>query len=166
MDLDYKLNRFDILVNNYIDTINSLVDLAVSNRLIPFKYLLGLPLMKDWINKNRIDILEYGVTYLLVNKESILNFDIKNLDELDELDSDSDDNVSRKECITKISKLKSDTSIDKKIGLESGFESNEILNIIIEIKNNSKKLDEFSVNMIKQYVELLILILEQIKMLF
>ena len=170
LDLDYKLNRFDILVNNYIETINSLIDLAVSNRLIPFKYLLGLPLMKDFIMKNRIELLEYGVKYLLIYKDIILNFDINNLDELDELDSDSDDNVSRKECVSKISKIKTEISLEKDIelnvGSSLGFDSNEILNIIIEIKNNSKKLDEFTINMIKRYVELLLLILEQIKILF
>jgi acyl carrier protein len=174
MDLEYKLSRFDILVNNYVDTINSILDLAVSNRLVPFKYLLGLPLMRDYIIKNKIDILEYGVKYLLIYKDTILNFDIKNLDDLDELDSDSNDNVSRKECVSKISKIKEEISLEKEITNELdlkknsnlGIDSNEILNIIIEIKNNYKKLDDFSMNMFKKYIELLIIILEQIKILF
>ena len=92
----------------------------------------------------------------------ILNFNINKLDDLDELDEDSDDNTSRKECITNISNIKSNTKKD----LINKIESNEILDIIIHIKNNSKKLDEFTIEMIKNYVELLILILEQIKKLF
>ena len=162
MNLDYKLNRFDILVNNYTDTINSLLDLAVSNKLVPIKFILSLPIMKDYIVTNKIDILEYGIKYILSNKDDILNFNINKLDELDELDEESDDNTSRKECISNISTIKSNTKKD----LIKGIESNEILDIIIHIKNNSKKLDEFTVQMIRSYVELLLLILEQIKKLF
>jgi hypothetical protein len=87
MNLDYKLDRFNMLTNNYIDTINSLLDLAVSNKIVPFKLLIGLPLIKDYIQTNRIDLLEYGVQYILSNKSDIMNFDINRLDELD---SDSD----------------------------------------------------------------------------
>jgi hypothetical protein len=162
MNLDYKLNRFDILVNNYTDTVNSLLDLAVSNKLVPIKFILSLPIMKDYIGTNKIDILEYGIKYILSNKDDILNFNINKLDELDELDEESDDNTSRKECISNISTIKSNTKKD----LINGIESNEILDIIIHIKNNSKKLDEFTIQMVKNYVELLILILEQIKILF
>jgi len=159
MNLDLKLNKFEILVNNYTDTISSLLDLAVDNKLVPLKIILGLPLMKDYIIKNRIDILEYGIKYILSNKEDILNFNINKLDELDE---DSDDNISRQECMSNIKTIKSNTPIDP----TSNFDSNEILDIIIQIKNNSKKLDEFTVQMIRSYVELLLLILEQIKKLF
>lgn len=162
LDLDLKLNKFEILVNNYTDTISSLLDLAVSNKLVPLKIIIGLPLMKDYIIKNRIDILEYGIKYILSNKEDILNFNINKLDELDKLDSDSDDNISRQECMSNIKTIKSSTHIDP----TNNFDSNEILDIIIQIKNNSKKLDDFTIQMIRSYVELLLLILEQIKMLF
>lgn len=162
LDLDLKLNKFEILVNNYTDTISSLLDLAVSNKLVPIKIIIGLPLMKDYIIKNRIDILEYGIKYILSNKEDILNFNINKLDELDKLDSDSDDNISRQECMSNIKTIKSSTHIDP----TNNFDSNEILDIIIQIKNNSKKLDDFTIQMIRSYVELLLLILEQIKMLF
>jgi hypothetical protein len=162
LDLDLKLNKFEILVNNYTDTISSLLDLAVSNKLVPLKIIIGLPLMKDYIIKNRIDILEYGIKYILSNKEDILNFNINKLDELDKLDSDSDDNISRQECMSNIKTIKSSTHIDP----INNFDSNEILDIIIQIKNNSKKLDDFTIQMIRSYVELLLLILEQIKMLF
>ena len=159
MNLDLKLNKFEILVNNYTDTISSLLDLAVDNKLVPLKIIIGLPLMKDYIIKNRIDILEYGIKYILSNKEDILNFNINKLDELDE---DSDDNISRQEYMSNIKTIKSNTPIDP----TNNFDSNEILDIIIQIKNNSKKLDEFTVQMIRSYVELLLLILEQIKKLF
>ena len=161
MDLDYKLDRFNLLTNNYIDTINSLLDIAVSNKIVPFKLLIGLPLIKDYILTNRIDLLEYGVQYILSNKSDIMNFDINRLDELD---SNSDDNISRKECINNIDNAK--LKINDKINFATNYNSNEIIEIIVQIKNNSKNLDNFTVMMIKNYFELLILILEQIKSLY
>ena len=41
MNLDLKLNKFEILVNNYTDTISSLLDLAVDNKLVPLKIIIG-----------------------------------------------------------------------------------------------------------------------------
>ncbi len=162
-DLDYKLERFSILTDNYIQTINSLLELAISNRLVPLKIMIGLPMIKDYIQTNKIDLLEYGIKYLLVNKHDLLNFDLKRLDELDELDIDSDDNVSRKECISNISNIKTNIFVSNPI---NNFESNEILDLIVQIKNNSKNLDDFNIQMVKSYVELLIIILEQIKLLY
>ncbi len=161
MDLDLKLDRFNMLTNNYIDTINSLLDLAVKNKIVPFKLLIGLPLIKDYIQTNRIDLLEYGVQYILSNKSDIMNFDINRLDELD---SDSDDNISRKKYINNIDNAK--LKINNKTSIGNNFDSNEIIDIIVQIKNNSKNLDNFTVQMIRNYFELLILILEQIKSLY
>ncbi len=161
MDLDLKLDRFNMLTNNYIDTINSLLDLAVKNKIVPFKLLIGLPLIKDYIQTNRIDLLEYGVQYILSNKSDIMNFDINRLDELD---SDSDDNISRKKYINHIDNAK--LKINNKTSIGNNFDSNEIIDIIVQIKNNSKNLDNFTVQMIRNYFELLILILEQIKSLY
>ena len=161
MNLDYKLDRFNMLTNNYIDTINSLLDIAVSNKIVPFKLLIGLPLIKDYIQTNRIDLLEYVIQYILSNKSDIMNFDINRLDELD---SDSDDNISRKEYINNIDNAK--IKINNKINFATNYNSNEIIEIIVQIKNNSKNLDNFTVMMIKNYFELLILILEQIKSLY
>ena len=157
MDIECKLERFSILTDNYIQTISSLLELAISNKLVPFKFMLGLPVIKDYIQTNKIDLLEYGIKYLLVNKNDILNFD---LDRLDELDSDSDDNISRKNYLSNISNIKTNVSIT------SDLESNDILDVIIHIKNNSKNLDNFTSQMIKSYVELLIMILEKIKLLY
>ena len=123
--------------------------------------MIGLPLIKDYILTNRIDLLEYGVQYILSNKSDIMNFDINRLDELD---SNSDDNISRKECINNIDNAK--FKINNKINFATNYNSNEIIEIIVQIKNNSKNLDNFTVMMIKNYFELLILILEQIKSLY
>ena len=51
-------------------------------------------------------------------------------------------------------------------GAKLTFLPDEIIDIIVQIKNNSKNLDNFTGMMIKNYFELLILILEQIKSLY
>jgi hypothetical protein len=162
ISIDYKLNRFSELVSNYVDVVNSMIDLGVQNNLIPFKYIFGIPLMKDYVQQNKIELLEYGVIYILRNKNEILNFDIKKLDELDE---DCDDNVSRKDCVSSITDIKSNINKSNNNFL-SDIKENEILNLIIEIKNSSKKLDKQTRKLIHGYVELLIIILEQIKLLY
>lgn len=164
MDLDYKLDRFNVLVDNYVNTVNSLLDLAVESKIVPFKVIMGLPFIKDYIKTNRIDIMEYSIQYILSNKDNIINFDISKLDELDELDEsiDSDDNVSRKQYINNISNVKSNINLK----ITNNFNSDDILDLIIQIKNNSKNLDKFTIQMIRNYIELLIFILEQIKVLF
>ena len=118
--------------------------------------------MKDYVQQHKIELLEYGVIYILRNKNEILNFDIKKLDELDE---ECDDNVSRKDCVSSITDIKSNINKSNNNFL-SDIKENEILNLIIEIKNSSKKLDKQTRKLIHGYVELLIIILEQIKLLY
>jgi hypothetical protein len=158
MDLDTKLTTFDIFVNNYIEALNNLIDLSLRNNLLPLKLILTIPILRQYIKHNRVLILEYGILYLLTNKEQILNF---SLDKLDELDDDSDDNVSRKECYDNISNIKTKFTNELK-----NVEGNEILNVIIEIKNNSKKLDKQNIELIRNYIKILIMLLEEIQKLF
>jgi len=155
MDFNYednKLKNYNILVNSYIETINKLIDSAYSFGILPIKIMLFTNYIKNYIIENKLIALENGINYLLTNKEIILNFNINNLEDLDQ---DSDDNVSIKSCINNIKDSKH-------------FESSQddIINIMIEIKNNSKKLSEKNIDIIKQYFELLILILENIKNIF
>ena len=149
-----KLNNYNYLVNNYIETIHHLIDSSYNMNILPLKLVLCLKYIKKYISDNKLEILNNGIKYLLTYKDTILNFNITNLDELDE---DSDDNMSIKSCVTNIKK-------SKNIKIESS--QDDILNLIIEIKNNSKKLSKENINIIKQYFELLILILENIKSLF
>jgi hypothetical protein len=108
-------------------------------KLVPIKFILSLPIMKDYIGTNKIDILEYGIKYILSNKDDILNFNINKLDELDELDEESDDNTSRKECISNISTIKSNTKKAKDIH-EYFIKLEEILHEVIQEESNELKL--------------------------
>ncbi len=156
-----KLKSFDKLVNNYVEIINCILDMAIRNNLLPMRILITVPFLREYIEKNKITLLEHGVIYLLKNKDEILNFSMEKLEQLDELDDDADDNVSRKECSTNISKLKDNLN---NLGNEiKSIDNNEILNLIIEIKNNSKKLDKENIELIRNYIKLLIYVLEEIK---
>jgi hypothetical protein len=149
-----KFDKYNILMDYYIDTIEKLLDTSYSLGILPFKVILGLSFIKKYISDNRFDVLENGINYLLTNKDTVLNFDISNLDELDE---DFDDNISIKSYIHKIKEKQQDDSLKN---------SDDMINLIIEIKNNTKKLCQEDITLIKKHFELLIIILEQIKSLF
>ena len=145
--------------------IHKLIDNSYSLGILPFKISLCINWIKKYISDNRLEILQNGITYLLTNKEIILNFNLSNLDELDE---DSDDNMSIKSCVNKFKNNKNSTNKHDLFNIPNSNISNsdDVLNLIIEIKNNSKKLSKNDVIIIKKYFELIILILEKIKLLF
>ena len=77
MDLDTKLTAFDKLVDNYIEIINILLDISISNNLLPMRILITVPFLRDYIKTNRVTLLEHGIIFLLNNKESLKNRKIK-----------------------------------------------------------------------------------------
>lgn len=154
-------NQYNYLMDTYIDTIIKLIDTAYSMRILPFKIMFGIGYIKNYIQSNRFDILQNGFDYLLANKETILNFDIANLNELDE---DSDDNVSIKSCI---SNIKHNQNKNNQTNTSNFIlDSDDMLNLMIEIKNNTLKLGLDDIEIIKKYFELIIIILENIQKIF
>ena len=156
MQYSNKFDNYVILSNKYIDTIEKLIDFSIIKNLLPIKILLGMTIFKNYLKENKTNLIQSGVEYLLNNKDYILNFD---LDSLDELDTDSDDNISRKNYLNNINQMKN-------IINDNNFKDYEILNLIIDIKNNAKRLNETDKSIIKGYIEVLIMILENIKKIF
>lgn len=158
-------DQYDYLMNTYIETIIKLIDTSYSMKILPFKVMFGLGYIKNYIQSNRLDILQNGFDYLLANKEIILSFDVNNLDELDE---DFDDNVSIKSCINNLKQSESKIKLTNHDFINTNFVSNsdDMINIIIEIKNNTKKLPYDDIIIIKKYFELIIIILENIQNIF
>jgi hypothetical protein len=148
--------QYNYLMDTYIDTIIKLIDISYSMKLLPFKIMFGLNYIKKYIKDNQFEILKNGMDYLLINKDTILNFDI---DKLNELDEDFDDNISIKSCI---SNIKQTTQEQHNIISDS----DDMLNLMIEIKNNTKKSCPEDIIIIKSYFELLIIILEKIQNIF
>lgn len=153
------INQYNYLMESYISTIIQLIDTSYSMRILPLKVMFGLGWIKNYIQSNRFEILENGINYLLVNKDIVLNFNVEKLDELDE---DFDDNVSIKSCISNIRQTHSNVSNSSNVITDS----DDMLNLMIEIKNNTKKLCEEDIMIIKSYFELLIMILEKIQNIF
>lgn len=160
--MDYKINKFHQLVENYLLILNKLIDFSKENNLLPFKYIIIIPFIKEYILKNKLTILEYSVQYILEYKDEILNF---SLDEYDDIDDDDDDNVSRNNCINYINTVKEKISTSE-FKNNINFENNELLEILITIKNNCKNLDDTIIYIIKGYMGLIINILEQMKDIF
>ena len=154
-----KIDTYNYLMELYIDTIHKLIDNSYSMGILPFKIVIGMGMIKKQISENRFETLQNGIDYLLHNKDTILNFDLTKLDELDE---DSDDNMSIKSCVSKFNNNDNKNNMSKSnIG-----SPDEMLNLIIEIKNNTKKLSYEDIIIIKKYFELLIMILEKIQNIF
>ena len=147
-----KVNHYNFLMDNYIEMILKLVDYSNSLSILQLKLRFGINLFKDYIIKNRYSMLENGINILLENKDIIINFDLNNLDQLD---IDDDDNVSIKQCVNNI----------KQTNIVNN-EENELLNLIIDIKNNTKMLNKEKIIIIKKYFEIIINILEEIKNIF
>ena len=159
MQYSNKINTFSALSEKYVSVMDKILDYSISKKLLPLKFSLGIGLFKSYIQENKIKLIQCGVEYLLNYKEQILNFSLENLDELD---SDSDDNISRKSCMNNISQVKQVIKLD----MDSSYKEKEILNLIIEIKNKAKNLNEMDRSIIKGYIEVLIIILENIRDLF
>lgn len=156
-----KFIKYNCLMELYIKTIIDLLDVSYGMKILPFKAMIGINWIKEFILANRFEILRGGLDYLLENKELVLNF---NIDKLDELDIDSNDNMSVKSCVSRFKNLNKFDIPDKNNTLTQN--SDDMLELIINVKNNSKKLSRFDVGIIKKYFELLINILEQIKQIF
>lgn len=159
MQYSNKIDIFSGLSDKYVLVIDKILDYSISKNLLPLKLRLGIGLFKSYVQENKINLIKYGVEYLLNCKEQILNFSLENLDELD---SESDDNLSRKSCMNNISRAKQVINLD----IDSSYKENEILNLIIEIKNKAKNLNETDRSIVKGYIEVLIMILENIRDLF
>jgi len=137
------LDEFEYLKKSYVEIILNLIDFSCNKKILPIKFNFMVSYIKEYISENKIELLENGIKYLLPNKYDILNFNINNLDEIEN-------------SINDISNIK---MVDENYKINN---KNDMLKLILEIKNNSKKLDRIDLDIIKRYVELLISILEQI----
>ena len=149
MDYEVKINKFHDYVNHYIIVLFKLIDFSKENNLIPFKILLMLPYIKNYLENNKVEIIQSSVKYILEYKNEILNFSSEKYDDLDE---ENDDNVSRKECIKNIKNIKKKVGFDDS-EIKSNFFEDDILNFIIVLKNNYKNLDSDSIYLFKGYLK-------------
>ena len=132
-----SFKQYKILSEYYIDSIHGLLDYSNSINIIPIKYSIFIKTIKTYINDNKIEIIKNGLTYILNNKDDILNLT------LDTLKSKDNDEV---------------------LDFFKTFEDTpDTFNIIFEILNNSKKLKKKDFEIVKEFLETIIIILEKIK---
>ena len=146
------VEKFNYLTNQYIELIINLIDYCDEKKILPKKIIFFLDTIKKNLNENKFEIVQNSLTHILENKETILNFSFDSLEE---------DNYSEKfDNLNNIHQL-------KKLIKNTNQNELEIINLIIEIKKNSKKLlNKEDINIIKDYIEIMILILEKINVLF
>ncbi len=147
------VEKFNYLTNQYIELIINLIDYCDEKKILPKKIIFFLDTIKKNLNENKFEIIQNSLQHILENKETILNFS------LDSLEEDSDDNN-----LNNIYQLK---KLIKKTNPNTNHNELEIINLIIEIKKNAKiLLIKDDIIIIKDYIEIMIMILEKIKILF
>jgi hypothetical protein len=147
--MDSKLHIFNELIENYFLVINSLMELARDKNIIPIRYIVLIPVLNSYIESNRLYIVQKSIITILNNKEKILNFSLNNLE--------SDNTINLEKIKTIIDKENLNNCRDKE---------SEFFDLIIQIKNNSLKLNVDDRSIFKSYIELMIKILEKIKCIF
>lgn len=147
--MNNKLEIFDELIYNYFIVIDSLINIGRDKNIIPLKYVVLIPILQSYIKENKLSIIQKSLVTLLNNKDRILNFS------LDKLDKDENINLEKIKII-----------IDKENINNAKEKESELFDLIIQIKNNSLKLDKEERMIIKSYIELMIMILEKIKNIF
>lgn len=132
-----NFKQYKILSDYYINSIYGLLDYSNSINIIPKKYSIFINNIKNYVVENKMDMIKNGLKYILLYKEEILNLT------LDVLKSKDNNDV-----------------IDFFENLE---DVPDTFNIIFEILNNSKKLKKKDFDIIKEFIETIIMILEKIK---
>ena len=146
------VEKFNYLTNQYIELIINLIDYCDEKKILPKKIIFFLDTIKKNINENKFEIVQNSLINIIENKETILNFS------LDSLDEDNDDKSNNN--LNNIYQL-------KKLIKNTDQNELEIINLIIEIKKNAKSLlIKDDITIIKDYIEIMIMILEKIKILF
>jgi hypothetical protein len=156
-----KQTQFSKLSDKYVEQIKKVLDYAVTKRIVPLKVIFGINLIKEYIDANKLKILECGVEYILKYKDEILNFSLESLDET----SLSENSNFSSNYISNIGELKNIIKQETN-STSTSSEELEIFNLIIDIINNAKKLSSDEMDIIKNYIELIVLILEKIKLIF
>lgn len=145
------VEKFNYLTTQYIELIINLIDYCNEKKILPTKIIFFLDIIKKNLNENKFEIVQNSLFHILENKETILNFS------LDSLEEDNDDKSNNINNIYQLKKLIKNTDQNEL----------EIINLIIEIKKNAKTLlIKDDITIIKDYIEIMIMILEKIKILF
>ena len=133
-------DRYYQLENEFFVVIKEFIQFMYNNELVPRKLFLFQNYILSYIDENKIEIMQQALTKLLPMKDDILDFEFENLQNVDDFD-----NMSH---------------------LSTGNINSGFIQLIIEVKHKAINLSKTSKKVIKQFMEIIILILEQIQILF
>jgi hypothetical protein len=154
--MELKIEKFNYLTENYIELINNLLNFSNEKKILPQKISFCLPMIRTFIEENKLEIIQHSIIHILEHKETILNFSIDSLEDFS--DNSSTDSLKN---ISQLKKMIEENNFNKLNNNEI-----EILNIIIDIKKKSNILTKDDIIIIQNYIEVMIIILEKIKILF
>lgn len=154
--MEFKIEKFNYLTENYIELINSLLIFSNEKKILPQKISFCLPIIRTYLEENKLEVIQNSILHILEHKETILNFSLDSLEEFS--DNSSTDSLKN---ISQLKKIIEENNFNKLNNNEI-----EILNIIIDIKKKSSILSKDDIIVIKNYIEVMIIILEKIKILF
>ena len=136
--MSLKLENYKTLSKYYIQTIQDLFAFSKEVNIIPVQYVFLYSLINEYIVENRLLLIENGFIYILKNKDYIETFNIDNLDNNENLEVYSD--------IKNI--------IEQK--------NNNEIKIFFSILENAKQLDINEKKVIKEYLNMILLILDKL----
>ena len=136
--MSLKLENYKTLSKYYIQTIKDLFAFSKEVNIIPIQYIFLYSLIEEYIEENKLLLIENGFIYILKNKNYIETFNIDNLDNNENLEVYSD--------IKNI--------IEQK--------NNKEIKIFFSILENAKQLDINEKKVIKEYLNMILLILDKL----
>ena len=136
--MSLKLENYKTLSKYYIQTIKELFAFSKEVNIIPLQYVFLYSLIEEYIEENKLLLIENGFIYILKNKDYIETFNIDNLDNNENLEVYSD--------IKNI--------IEQK--------NNKEIKIFFSILENAKQLDINEKKVIKEYLNMILLILDKL----
>lgn len=145
----FSKDQYYTLENDYFILLNDLVEFMYNNSLVPTKLILFKDIIKNYIQSNKIEIIKSSLENILPMKDEILDFNFDNLENLEDLDN-----------------LTCRINSKRNNKIENYSNSFEIFNMIIEVKDRAIKLSRNNKKILKQLLEIMILLLEEIYNIF
>jgi hypothetical protein len=145
--MDAQFKKFNKLSKLYSDTLIGLFDFSYHKNLLPFKYSMfyDKELIMDKFNDNKVFIIQNGIDHFIKFKDQIQHFSKNELENSQNLIIA---NNIKKELLTMTDDINN---------------SNLIIELLFDIINNAKNLNNNDFEIIKEYLLTIIVILEKLK---
>lgn len=145
--MDAKFKKYNKLSNLYSTTLISLFDFSYNKNLLPFKYSMfyDKELIIEKFNDHKVIIIQNGIDHFLKFKNQIESF--------------TKDELKNSENLTIANNIKNEL-----LTLTDDIDNSKlIIELLFDIVNNAKNLNNDDFEIIKEYLLTIIVILEKLK---